>query len=298
MFAPGLISTLLLLIPISLIEAYYFKRRFQYGFKKCTWTAIKANLSSTVVGIPVILVLRILVAIIVTFIVDKVCPDCTKTVVRPNYFNYSMEVLSGIAMPKPKHDPYYQEQYMMWGFFVFEIIVAYFVSVYWERRTLLKDFADKSKAELTNASFKANGMSYVFLIAVMAVAGFYLMGLSPREPKQPEKMTRIVLAETEKAVEMFYRDCKRVPVSLDELLKPPSECEAQPYLKRLHSDGWGTPLTFEQRGHGVSIISLGADRKTGGEGSDADMVEHWTPDVKSELPTKPLFPTGEKNEKK
>lgn len=297
MFAPGLFSTLLLLIPISLIEGYYFKCRFNYGFKKCVWTAIKANLSSTIAGIPVFLSLQFLVAVAVTAIVEKLCPDCTQTALRPNYFNSSMEALSGIATPKSNHDPYYQEQYLKLGIFFFEVIVAYFVSVYWERRTLLKDFADKSKAELTNASFKANGLSYVFLIASMAVTVLFLMGHSPEESNQPEKMTRTLLAETEKAVEMFYHDCKRVPVSLDEVLNPPSECKAESYLKRWHGDGWGTPVRLEQKGLGVSIISLGADRKAGGEGSDADMIENWSPELKSEPPTKSLFPaekTGQK----
>ncbi|MGE0526863.1 MAG: type II secretion system protein GspG [Bdellovibrionales bacterium] len=100
-----------------------------------------------------------------------------------------------------------------------------------------------------------------------------------REPKQPYKATRIVLAETMKAIQFFYKDCKRLPTTMSELVAtpPPAECkEVQSYLRRLPMDGWGNQVILTLHEKTVVLTSTGADGKEGGELANMDIEEKWT----------------------
>ena len=47
---------------------------------------------------------------------------------------------------------------------------------------------------------------------------------------------------------------------------------AKPYLKTVPKDAWKTPFVYINQGDDVEIISLGADRKEGGDGNAADIL--------------------------
>jgi general secretion pathway protein G len=45
-----------------------------------------------------------------------------------------------------------------------------------------------------------------------------------------------------------------------------------PYAKKIPKDAWKTPFVYIKKGDDIEIISLGADRKEGGEGNGKDIL--------------------------
>jgi len=82
------------------------------------------------------------------------------------------------------------------------------------------------------------------------------------------------MKETMNAAQSFEYDCKRMPKSGEELLHPPPECKNEfPYIKELPKDAWGQELMFQSTEDSFSIISYGEDKKVGGVGRNADLIE-------------------------
>ncbi len=50
------------------------------------------------------------------------------------------------------------------------------------------------------------------------------------------------------------------------------EYNKRAYAKTIPKDSWKTPLVYIKKGDDFEIISLGADRKEGGEGDNADIL--------------------------
>ena len=87
------------------------------------------------------------------------------------------------------------------------------------------------------------------------------------------------MTEVKKSLDMFKLDNGVYPDTeegFEALLRNPDEekypnYRAKPYLKKLPKDSWKNPFIYINKGDGVEIISLGADRKQGGEGNGKDI---------------------------
>ena len=102
--------------------------------------------------------------------------------------------------------------------------------------------------------------------------------------KTKVKLTKLEMKYINDALTMYYADCGVYPnidQGLDALLKAPEkskyskECKnwgPYPYIKRIPKDPWGRPFIYESNGSEFRLISLGSDRREGGEGFKKDIV--------------------------
>lgn len=89
--------------------------------------------------------------------------------------------------------------------------------------------------------------------------------------------TKAQLVNLKDAVQRFYMDCSEYPSSLDDLMTKTGNTKWDgPYLdaKNIPVDGWGNEFEYVvpgQDGQPFEIISLGADKASGGEDYNADI---------------------------
>lgn len=133
------------------------------------------------------------------------------------------------------------------------------------------------------------GFTLIELMVVIVIIGllstFVVLNVLPSQDKAMVEKARADVALLEQAVEMYRLDNLAYPTieqGLDALVHPPADL-AEPeryrkdaYVRRLPTDPWGSPYQYVQPGeHGpFDIYSLGANRRLGGEGLDAD-VGNW-----------------------
>lgn len=117
----------------------------------------------------------------------------------------------------------------------------------------------------------ANTLALAVLLAAVS-------GIVSWHPFPSSNTPRIAAAHRQidsllEAAELYRRDTGSVPSELRALQEPPSGVDgwAGPYLPReIPLDPWGSPFVYSA--DGPTITSLGADRRPGGEGSNADIV--------------------------
>jgi general secretion pathway protein G len=133
------------------------------------------------------------------------------------------------------------------------------------------------------------GFTLVELMVVIVIIGllstFVVLNVLPSQDKAMVEKAKADVALLTQAVEMFRLDNLSYPTmeqGLDALSKPPTGL-AQPeryrkdgYIRLLPKDPWGTAYQYVAPGeHGpFDVYSLGANRKLGGEGLDAD-IGNW-----------------------
>jgi hypothetical protein len=85
----------------------------------------------------------------------------------------------------------------------------------------------------------------------------------------PVEMTHTAMTETFVRISLYAETNKALPPSLDVLPK------REGYANR-RSDGWKRPLQYSVTGNGViTLRSLGADGKPGGDGENADISQSY-----------------------
>lgn len=111
------------------------------------------------------------------------------------------------------------------------------------------------------------------------------------EAKKAE--TKKAIDDTAKVILQFKADQGRLPEKMIDLIaKPPYPIKDWPkdgYLKEGPKDGFGFELRYTvggPSGEPFDLVSLGADRKEGGEGVDADVWNHDKRPPKKEEPKK------------
>ena len=124
----------------------------------------------------------------------------------------------------------------------------------------------------------SKGMTLLEIMIVLAILGGLITILATQVTKQlgkaRHKEARIQISEIGKSLDMFYTDCGYYPQSLDELLNPASECPnwgPDPYIKKIPKDPWNSEFIYENSGGTYILISLGEDRREGGEGNSKDI---------------------------
>jgi hypothetical protein len=85
----------------------------------------------------------------------------------------------------------------------------------------------------------------------------------------PVDMTQSAITETFVRIDIYARQTKKIPPSLDVLPK------REGYANSI-TDGWNRPLLYRINEDGViTLTSLGKDGKVGGTGDDADISKSY-----------------------
>jgi general secretion pathway protein G len=106
------------------------------------------------------------------------------------------------------------------------------------------------------------------LIAVLAT------NVMSRFKKAKVEQTKVQMNQVGTALDMFYTDCGFYPTELGGLVSAPSECSnwgPDPYVKSIPRDAWGNEFVYEVDGSDYFMMSLGEDRREGGEGIAKDI---------------------------
>jgi general secretion pathway protein G len=132
------------------------------------------------------------------------------------------------------------------------------------------------------------GFTLIEMLVVLVIIGLIMGLVGPRVlnylTDAREKTARLQIESFSNALDLFYIDAGRYPTSAEGLAalsqRPPGvDAWNGPYVKggSVPADPWGHPYVYRSPGqHGnYDIVSLGADGRDGGEGSNAD-VTSWT----------------------
>ena len=125
------------------------------------------------------------------------------------------------------------------------------------------------------------GFSLIEIIIVVVLIGgivaFAAAKIMGGKDSANVKLAKSQVQTIAQKVEQFEMDTGRLPATLDELVTAPGDADGWlgPYYKASDlRDPWGTP--FEYRTPGANgdfdLMSLGADKKSGGTSVDADIV--------------------------
>jgi general secretion pathway protein G len=131
------------------------------------------------------------------------------------------------------------------------------------------------------------GFTLVELLVVLAIIGLIAALATPQVLRYLGSArvdtTKAQIHNFESALELYYIDTGRYPTTEEGLgalqAKPASESRWNgPYIKQSGAfvDAWGTAYEYKSPGETkpFQIISLGRDRKQGGEGQDADIANN------------------------
>lgn len=126
------------------------------------------------------------------------------------------------------------------------------------------------------------GMSLLEIIIVIALIGGILLVIGPRLLGASDRgkvgTAKISVQSLGNQVENYRIDTGSLPTRLEDLLTQPANVSGWlgPYAKESAlKDPWGTPIEYRVPGaaQAYDLVSLGADKKAGGESVDADIVQ-------------------------
>ena len=126
------------------------------------------------------------------------------------------------------------------------------------------------------------GMTLIEIMIVLLILGSIaaLLGVNVAgEMKKAKKRQAVILINSlSQALSSYYTDCGSYPSTeegLQALVERTASCDSwgpEPYLeKNVPKDPWKMDFIYEQDGSRFVLISLGADKREGGEGFDADI---------------------------
>lgn len=123
-------------------------------------------------------------------------------------------------------------------------------------------------------------MTLLELVVVIVLIGGLLAVLSNRligsKSRAEYKLAQTQLSGLAQKIEQYQVDLGDYPKTLDALVNAPEAADnwLGPYAKPVEfKDPWGTAISYKRDNASVSyvLISLGADRKVGGDGVDKDI---------------------------
>ncbi len=140
------------------------------------------------------------------------------------------------------------------------------------------------KAEPCDRGPHKQGFTLVEMMVVVVILGLLAtvvaINVLPSRDRAMVTKAQADIATLEQAVETYRLDNLDFPNDLQALVAAPAGLSSPDryrpggYVRRLPEDPWGEPYRYRRPGaHGgpFDIYSLGADRKEGGEGDDADL---------------------------
>jgi general secretion pathway protein G len=131
-----------------------------------------------------------------------------------------------------------------------------------------------------------SGFTLIEVMVVILIIGIMAALVVPKVMSRPDEAritaARQDIATITQALNLYRLDNGRYPTTEQGLLalakRPtqapaPTNWKSNGYLDRVPKDPWGSPYGYLQPGlHGeIDVFSFGADRASGGEGSDADI---------------------------
>jgi len=121
---------------------------------------------------------------------------------------------------------------------------------------------------------KKKGFSLIELMVVIAIMAMLAGGVSiflfGAKGDAEKARVRSDFAQLDSAIQMYRLKMSKYPESLEELMKPlPGQTD--PYLQKVPKDPWGEPYQYRKVQGRYEIITLGADKTEGGDGSDGDL---------------------------
>lgn len=126
------------------------------------------------------------------------------------------------------------------------------------------------------------GMSLLEIVIVIALIGGILLVIGPRLLGASDRgkvgTAKISVQSLGNQVENYRLDTGSLPTRLEDLLVQPANVSGWlgPYAKESAlKDPWGTPIEYRVPGaaQAYDLVSLGADKKAGGESVNADIVQ-------------------------
>lgn len=126
------------------------------------------------------------------------------------------------------------------------------------------------------------GMTLIeILIVVTIIASLFAIifqTVSQRRKKAQVALAKTLISKIDQTILEFEFDCGFYPENLEDLVRPVDDCESwgpDPYLKngKLPKDSWNNPLRYiyNANDNNYEIISLGADRRVGGDSFNKDI---------------------------
>jgi general secretion pathway protein G len=135
-----------------------------------------------------------------------------------------------------------------------------------------------------NRGLQREGFTLVELMVVIVIIGLLAtvvaINVLPSQDRAMTTKAKADIATLEQAIETYRLDNLDFPADLQALvaapagLSNPERYRPGGYIRRLPEDPWGHPYQYRRRSaHNgqFDVYSLGADRKEGGEGNDADL---------------------------
>jgi general secretion pathway protein G len=133
-----------------------------------------------------------------------------------------------------------------------------------------------------SSSRRVRGMTLIELIIVVVLIGLVAAAVGSKvisnKKRAEAKLAVTQLSSLATQIDQYQTDVGSYPDSLDALLAAPSDADGWlgPYAKKTDFlDPWQNPIQYAkpgQEGNPFALTSLGADRKTGGEGVDKDIT--------------------------
>jgi general secretion pathway protein G len=140
------------------------------------------------------------------------------------------------------------------------------------------------RAQPCNRGLQREGFTLVELMVVIVIIGLLAtvvaINVLPSQDRAMTTKAKADIATLEQAIETYRLDNLDFPADLQALvaapagLPNPERYRPGGYIRRLPEDPWGHPYQYRRRSaHNgqFDVYSLGADRKEGGEGTDADL---------------------------
>lgn len=128
---------------------------------------------------------------------------------------------------------------------------------------------------------RQRGMTLLELVVVIVLIGGLLAVLSNRligsKTRAEYKLAQTQLSGLSQKLEQYQVDVGEYPERLEHLVNAPENTDnwLGPYAKPDEfKDPWGTAIAYERDAadNRFQLMSLGADRKPGGEGVDKDLL--------------------------
>lgn len=118
------------------------------------------------------------------------------------------------------------------------------------------------------------GEILIVLVIIGGIMAIVLPKIADGNAKSKVNSTRLKMSEIENKINEYNSECSKYPKSISFIVEDDADCKnwsANPKMKHLLKDGWGTDYIYEASSTGYNLKSMGADKKEGGSGYDKDI---------------------------
>jgi general secretion pathway protein G len=141
---------------------------------------------------------------------------------------------------------------------------------------------DPRRVSAVDRNIGQAGFTLIELLVVLVIIGLLATLVAPNFIGQSErakpKVARTQMENLRNALDMFQLDVGRYPTTqegLEALRSRPNSAArwSGPYLRdELPLDPWGSAYQYRSEGSAYEIMSFGGDGRSGGDGTDADVI--------------------------